>query len=201
MKKGCLGGIPKLWRLYLLDISWGDMGIPKHELFSILQLISSFSNPYTWKLPSYKTQHNSISNISVSIIMNQPLLWFKFQLKTTTYKAYTTVATSPKVPWSKELKKKAIERQTRIVAEICQNRTADKGRFYRGFSVAQIKKCKSNESLDITSGICTRNRRSKRYSENLHKFLRCSTEIYFSTATSPNLTSLKLEASLSTTMK
>jgi hypothetical protein len=23
MKKGCLGGIPKLWCLYLLDISWG----------------------------------------------------------------------------------------------------------------------------------------------------------------------------------
>jgi hypothetical protein len=49
------------------------VGIPKFELLSILQLISSFSNPYTWKLPSYKTKHNSISNISVSIIMNQPL--------------------------------------------------------------------------------------------------------------------------------
>jgi hypothetical protein len=24
MKKGCLGGIPKLWRLYFMDISWGD---------------------------------------------------------------------------------------------------------------------------------------------------------------------------------
>jgi hypothetical protein len=36
------------------------------------------------------------------------------------------------------------------VAEICQNRTTDKDRFLRGFSVAQIKKCKTNESLDIT---------------------------------------------------
>jgi hypothetical protein len=36
------------------------------------------------------------------------------------------------------------------LAEICQNRTADKGRFFRGFSVAQIKKCKTNKSLDIT---------------------------------------------------
>jgi hypothetical protein len=36
------------------------------------------------------------------------------------------------------------------VAEICQNRIADKGRFFRGFSVAQIKKCITNESLDIT---------------------------------------------------
>jgi hypothetical protein len=74
MKKGCLGGIPKLWRLYFLDISWGLHGHPKIELLSILQLISSFSNPYTWKLPSYKTQHNSISNISISITMNQPIL-------------------------------------------------------------------------------------------------------------------------------
>jgi hypothetical protein len=42
------------------------------------------------------------------------------------------------------------------VAEIGQNRTTDKGCFFRGFPVAQIKKCKTNESLDITWGICTR---------------------------------------------
>jgi hypothetical protein len=53
----------------------------------------------------------------------------------------------------KELKKKAIERQTQIVAEICQNRTADKGQFFRGPYIAQIKKFKTNESLDITWGI------------------------------------------------
>jgi hypothetical protein len=192
MKKGCLGGIPKLWRLYLLDISWGDMGIPKLELFSILHLISSLSIPYAWKLPSYKTSHNSISNLSINIIVNQPF-WFRFQLKNTTYKANSTVETSSKVLWSKELKKKAIERQTQIVAEICQNRTAVKGRFFQRSSIAQIEKCKTNESLDITWEICTRNHRSKIYSENYHKFLRCSTEICFRTATFPNLTSLKLE--------
>jgi hypothetical protein len=60
--------------LYLLDISWGDMGIPKLELLSILHLISSLSIPYTWKLPSYKTSHNSISNTSLSIIIDQPFL-------------------------------------------------------------------------------------------------------------------------------
>jgi hypothetical protein len=64
---------------------------------------------------------------------------FRFQLKTTTYKVYTTVTTSPKVPRSKELKKKAIKRQTQIVAKICQNRTADKGQFFQGFCVAQSK--------------------------------------------------------------
>jgi hypothetical protein len=73
------------------------------------------------------------------------------------------------------------------VAEICQNRTADKGRIFKGFSVAQIKKCSTNESLDITWGICTRHFRSKRYTENLYEFLRCSTENSFRTATSPNL--------------
>jgi hypothetical protein len=77
MKKGCLGGIPKLWHLYLLDISWCYMGIPKLELLSILHPISLPSNPYTWKLPSYKTSHNSISNVSISIIVNQPF-WFRF---------------------------------------------------------------------------------------------------------------------------
>jgi hypothetical protein len=46
-----------------------------------------------------------------------------------------------------------IERQTQIVAEICQNRTADKDRFFRGPSVAQFKKCKTNKSLEITWGI------------------------------------------------
>jgi hypothetical protein len=43
------------------------------------------------------------------------------------------------------------------LAEICQNRTADKGQIFRGFSVTQIKKCSTNKSLDITWGVCTRN--------------------------------------------
>jgi hypothetical protein len=36
------------------------------------------------------------------------------------------------------------------VAEICQNRTADKDRFFGGSSVAQIEKCKTNKNLEIT---------------------------------------------------
>jgi hypothetical protein len=36
--------------------------------------------------------------------------------------------------------------------------------------------------LDITWGICTRNRTSKRYTENFHEFLWCSTENCFRTA-------------------
>jgi hypothetical protein len=87
------------------------------------------------------------------------------------------------------------------LAEICQNRTAEKGQFFKGFYVAQIKKCSTNESLDITWGIWTRNVRSKRYTENFDGFLQCSTKNCFRTATYPNLTSLKLEASLGTTTK
>jgi hypothetical protein len=52
---------------------------------------------------------------------------------------------------------------------IYQNRTTDKGRFFQGPSVAQIEKCKTNISLDITWGICTRNCKSKRNSENFHE--------------------------------
>jgi hypothetical protein len=36
--------------------------------------------------------------------------------------------------------------QMQIVAEICQNRFAGKDRFFRKSSVAQIGKCKTNES-------------------------------------------------------
>jgi hypothetical protein len=50
----------------------------------------------------------------------------------------------------KRTQKKAIKRQTQILAEICQNRIADKGRIFEVFYVAQIKKCSTNESLDIT---------------------------------------------------
>jgi hypothetical protein len=116
MKKWCLGGIPKLWRLYLFDISWGDMGIPKLELLSILYLISSLSIPYIWKLPSYKTSHNSINNISINMIVNLPF-WFSFKLKYTNHQSISYCSNFSKVPWSKELKKKAIERQTQIVVE------------------------------------------------------------------------------------
>jgi hypothetical protein len=39
----------------------------------------------------------------------------------------------------KILKKKAIKRQTQILAEICQNRTADKGRIFRGYLLLKSK--------------------------------------------------------------
>jgi hypothetical protein len=87
------------------------------------------------------------------------------------------------------------------VAEICQNRTADKDRFFGGPSVAQIEKCKTDKSLEITWGMRRRKCRSKRYIENFHKFLWCSAEISFRTATSLNLIFLKLEVLLGTKTK
>jgi hypothetical protein len=88
-----------------------------------------------------------------------------------------------------------------IVAEICQNRTTGKDQFFRKSSVAQIKKCKTNESYIIIWGMCTRNRRSKRRSGNFHEFLQQGVEICFGTTTSPDLIFLQLEAILGTKMK
>jgi hypothetical protein len=87
------------------------------------------------------------------------------------------------------------------VVEICQNRTADKDQFFGGSSVAQIKKCKTNKSLEITWGMFTRNSKSKIHSENFHEFLWYSAEISFRTTTSPNLTFLQLEVLLGTKTK
>jgi hypothetical protein len=57
-------------------------------------------------------------------------LWFIFNSSITPIKTLATVSTSSKVRLSKELKKKEIKRQTQIVAEICQNRTAGKDCFF-----------------------------------------------------------------------
>jgi hypothetical protein len=73
--------------------------------------------------------------------------------------------------------------------------------FFEDLLLLKSKSAKTNESLDIIWGIFSRNFRSKRYSENFYEFLRCSAEICFRTATSPNLTSLKLEVLLGTTTR
>jgi hypothetical protein len=46
-EEGVLRGHPQALTLVPLGYFLGCVGIPKHELFSILQLISSFSDPYT----------------------------------------------------------------------------------------------------------------------------------------------------------
>jgi hypothetical protein len=46
----------------------------------------------------------------------------------------------------KRIQKKEIKRQMQIVAKICQIRTAGKDQFFFKSSVAQIEKCKTNES-------------------------------------------------------
>jgi hypothetical protein len=87
------------------------------------------------------------------------------------------------------------------VAEICQNRTADKGQFFKGFYVAQIKKCLTNESLDITWGICTRNRRSKDIQRIFTNFYGAAPKTVLGQQHPQIFTSIELEASLGTTMK
>jgi hypothetical protein len=46
-EEGVLRGHPQALTLVTLGYLLGCVSIPKLELFSILQLISSFSNPYT----------------------------------------------------------------------------------------------------------------------------------------------------------
>jgi hypothetical protein len=54
-EEGMPRGHPQALTLVPLGYFLGCVGIPKLELLSILHLISTFSNPYTSKLPSYKT--------------------------------------------------------------------------------------------------------------------------------------------------
>jgi hypothetical protein len=46
-EEGVPRGHPQALTLVLIGYFYGCVGIPKLELLSILQLISSFSNPYT----------------------------------------------------------------------------------------------------------------------------------------------------------
>jgi hypothetical protein len=83
-----------LWvirRLYLLDTYWGDMGIPKLELFFIFHLITSFFSPYTWKLPYTKLHTIFISSIS-AIKMTNPF-WFSSNISQRSIKTLATVTT------------------------------------------------------------------------------------------------------------
>jgi hypothetical protein len=138
-KEGVPRGIPNFWRLYLLDISWGDMGIPKLELLSILHLISSLSFPYTWKLLSYKTSHNSISNIRVSMIVNL-LFWFSFKLKYTIHISYCSNFLKSSV--IKRTQKESDREANTNSGRICQNRTADKDRFFEDLLLLKSKSAK-----------------------------------------------------------
>jgi hypothetical protein len=65
---------------------------------------------------------------------------FSFNASTTSIKTLATVATSLKSSVIKRIQKKEIKRQMPIVAEICQNITAGKDRFFQKSYVAQIEK-------------------------------------------------------------
>ena len=71
----------------------------------------------------------------------------QFQHKSSTpFKTLDTFITYFKALPLKEHKKKEIKMQMQILAEICQNKTAGKDRFFQKSSVAQIKKWSTNES-------------------------------------------------------
>jgi hypothetical protein len=141
MKKGCLGASPSFdacTSCIFLGVTWASPSLSFCPYF-----ISSHHFPFPTLENFLHTKLYTIliSNVSASKIVNPPF-WFSFNSSITPIKEYTTVATTSKVSWSKELKKKEIKRQTRIVAEICQNRTAGKDLFFENFQLPKLKSAK-----------------------------------------------------------
>ena len=79
MKSGCMG-IPKLWRLYLLNVSWGVMGHPQAWAF-----VHSSSYCITLLSLHLKTcfiqNSNTILISSISILKIIDQLWFSLTCK------------------------------------------------------------------------------------------------------------------------
>jgi hypothetical protein len=150
MKKG----VPWAFSSFDTCTSWIFLGVTwaSPSLSFCSSFISSHHSPFPTLENFIHTKLHTIliSNISLCKIVD-PLFWFNFN-SSTTLKHFR----------SKELKKKEIKRQMQIVAEISQNRTAGKDRFFRKSSVAQIEKCKSNKSYILTYDMCTQNCRSIR---------------------------------------
>jgi hypothetical protein len=173
-RRGCLGH-PQALTLVLLGYFLGWHGHPQAWYFV-------YSSSHLFILLSLHLKTSFMQNFTqfslATLVYARYWIhfWFSFNSSTTSIKKLATVATSSKVLWSKELKKKEIKRQMQmqIVAEICQNRTAGKDRFFWKSSVVQIKKCKTNESFIITWGICTKNCRSIWHSRVFHEFLQQS---------------------------
>jgi hypothetical protein len=69
-------------------------------------------------------------------------LWFSFNSSITTIKILATVAMSLKSSVIKRTQKKEIKRQTQIVAEIYQNKTAGKDRFFENLLLLKLKSAK-----------------------------------------------------------
>jgi hypothetical protein len=63
-RRGCLGGIPKLWRLYLLDISWGAWASPS------LIFCPFFNSSHHSPIPTLETfLYTKLNTILVAILV------------------------------------------------------------------------------------------------------------------------------------
>ena len=87
------------------------------------------------------------------------------------------------------------------MAEICQNRTADNGRIFERFSVAQIKKCSTNKSL-VIPGAYAQEIAGPKDKQIIYTNFYCAAPKTVLGQQHPQIfTSLKLEASLGTKTK
>ena len=84
------------------------------------------------------------------------------------------------------------------MAEICQNRTVGKDRFFRKSSIAQIKKFWTIEISIITRGMWSNIFSSKWRPGLEHEFISWQHRICFQDSNSSNLTFFQLEATLGT---
>jgi hypothetical protein len=125
-------------------------GMNQRNEFPSLNFCPFFILSHHCSLPTpenfLRTKVHTIFISNISAIKRKNPFWFSSNISQTSIKTLATVATSLKISFSKELKKKKIKRQMQMVAEIRQNRTAGKYRFFRKSSVSQIEKCKTNES-------------------------------------------------------
>jgi hypothetical protein len=129
MKKGMPWASPSFdactfW--IFLGVTWASPSLSFCPSF-----ISSHHSPFPTLENFLHTKLHTIliSNISVCKIVD-PLL-VSFNSSKTSIKTLATIETSFKSSSDqKNAKKKEIKRQMQIVAEICQNRTAGKDRFF-----------------------------------------------------------------------
>jgi hypothetical protein len=94
-----------------------------------------------------------------------------------------------------------IERQTQIVTESVKIEQLTKIDFFEDLLLLKSKTTKLMKVWKEPGAYAQEIADQKDVLRIFTNFLRCSTNICFSTTTSPNLTSLKLEVLLGTTMK
>ena len=141
-RRGCLGHPQALTLVlleYILGVTWASPSLSFCPFF-----ISSHHS----SLPTLENfLHTKLHTILISSISVIKIKDHFGSVSTQVKLIHKSIATFfQSFFFQKNSKKKRYRSNMQILAEICQNRTAGKDRFFRKSSVAQIEKCKTNES-------------------------------------------------------